>query len=73
MEPTTKYFMNPQTGSVDTEENWREEYESHKEAGTLDQWFPSNGPDGDRRDPLTGAGLVEVVRGESGDWVEAAG
>jgi hypothetical protein len=73
MEPTIKYFMNPQTGSVDTEENWRDEYERHKETGTLDQWFPSGPFEGVRRDPLTGAGLVDVVRDENGDWVEADG
>ncbi len=45
----TKYFMNPNTGSVDTLYGW--DVDSEKEA--------------------IAEGLIEVVKDDDGDWVEA--
>ena len=64
-----KYYMHPQTGSVDTEENWmdtyreceeeRKKYENYEEYENVPEW------DGES---LTD--LCEVRKDENGDWVE---
>lgn len=54
-----KYLMNTATGSVDTEENWLAEmptWECEEGQPTREEQF---------------AALVEVVKDEAGDWVEA--
>lgn len=54
-----KYLMNTATGSVDTEENWLAEmltWECEEGQPTRKELF---------------AALVEVVKDEAGDWVEA--
>lgn len=52
----TKYLMNVITGSVDTLENWESDFRSMSE----EQWGGT--------EFMTG--LVEVVKDESGEWVE---
>jgi len=54
----TKYLMNIDTGSVDTEANWLADMPNWEESEdfTRQQQFDS---------------LVEVVKDENGDWVEA--
>lgn len=52
-----KYLMNPFTGSVDTEENWRAEMPTWDEdPAECERQFNT---------------LVEVVKNDSGDWVKA--
>ena len=55
---TTRYFMNPATGSVATREEWKADFESM----TAEEWGGQTFED---------AGLVEVVQDENGDWIEA--
>ena len=55
---TTRYFMNPDTGSVATLEEWKADFESM----TAEEWGGQTFED---------AGLVEVVQDENGDWIEA--
>lgn len=53
------YLMNPYTGSVDTRENWLLEmnkWETNQNGLTPQQQFSA---------------LVEVIKDESGEWVEA--
>ena len=52
-----RFFMNPHTGSVDTEENWRADFASMPP----EQWGA---------DTFDGAYLIEVVRDEHGGWIE---
>lgn len=54
---TEKFLMNPFTGSVDTEENWLAE---------MPTW--DEDPEECKRQFDT---LVEVVKNEDGDWIEA--
>lgn len=54
---TEKFLMNPMTGSVDTEENWLAE---------MPRW--DEDPAECQRQFDT---LIEVVKNEDGDWVEA--
>jgi len=62
-----KYLMNPYTGSVDTEENWKEEQH------TLTSNFMDE--DLEEFDPVEQQrqfdALIEVVKDKNGDWVEA--
>lgn len=53
---TEKFLMNPETGSVDTEENWLAE---------MPGWSDDKEECRRQFDALT-----EVVKNESGDWVE---
>ena len=55
----TTFLMNPATGSVDTKENWLSEMpilETNEEGDDAQAQFDN---------------LVEVVKDESGDWIEA--
>lgn len=55
-----RHLMNPATGSVDTEENWRADYAASDPA----EWNPEDpGAEWD-------ANLSEVRKDENGDWVE---
>ena len=60
-------LMNPATGSVAPESEWRADYEDCKaraertDESLSDLW---GGPD------FEDAGLVEVIQGEDGDWIE---
>ena len=57
-------LMNPATGSVDTESQWRHEYRSLMTEGKdgVILWGGTEFED---------AGLIEVRKDENGDWVEA--
>lgn len=55
---STRYFMNPATGSVATLEEWNADFESM----TAEEWGGET---------FESAGLVEVVQDENGDWIEA--
>ena len=55
---STRYFMNPTTGSVAPESEWREDFASM----TAEEWGGERFED---------AGLIEVVQDENGEWVEA--
>lgn len=57
----TKYLMNPVTGSVGTEESWLSE---------MSEWEVGGGHDHKSRDDQFRT-LIEVVKDENGDWVEA--
>jgi len=52
-----KHLMNPETGSVDTEKNWRSEMPGWDEEITTQQEQYNS--------------LVEVKKDRNGDWVEA--
>ena len=53
-----KMMMNPATGSVATEEEWREDFERL----SAEEWGGTT---------FESAGLVDVVKNEAGEWVEA--
>ena len=53
---TMTYLMNPATGSVDTAENWRDDYAQAVETGLEELW--------------TSARLIEVVRDSDGRWID---
>ena len=55
-------LMNPVTGSVDTLEGWKADFEAIAEEDRAALWGGESFED---------AGLVEVVKDENGDWVEA--
>lgn len=57
----TQYYMNPETGSVDTAADWQSDFMDYKKRGALDEWG------GDTWD----AHLVRVVMDAGGNWVEA--
>lgn len=54
---TEKFLMNPFTGSVDTEENWKSDMQEWE---TMDGKTPQEQFDS----------LIEVTKNESGDWIE---
>lgn len=56
------YLMNPHTGSVDTLENWQADFNACPVDLREDQGWPESFED---------AELVEVVRNEDGEWVDA--
>jgi hypothetical protein len=55
-DPTITYLMNPHTGSVDTEENWKSEFREM----SSEEWGGKTYED---------ARLFEVVKDEDGDWI----
>ena len=55
---TQKMMMNPATGSVAPESEWREDFERL----SAEEWGGAT---------FESAGLVEVVKNEDGEWVEA--
>ena len=55
---STRYFMNPATGSVATLEEWKADFASM----TSEEWGGET---------FESAGLVEVVQDENCDWIEA--
>lgn len=57
----TQYYMHPESGAVDTAENWQSDFMDYKKRDALDEW----GAD------TWDAHLVRVVRDEDGNWVEA--
>lgn len=61
---TEKFLMNPMTGSVDTEENWLAEMPSW----SVDDELSDEEASKERQRQFST--LFEVVRDESGDWVE---
>jgi hypothetical protein len=72
-----KMFMNPYGGTVDSEENWRADFEKLKAQGTLDLWDSERFRVGcDMRaalegyDPIRDSDLVEVAPDGSGGWRE---
>jgi hypothetical protein len=54
------YLMNPMTGSVDTEENWKAEEQA---------WDTEHGDDEDMGD-FGFDTLIEVEKDADGEWVE---
>lgn len=62
-EVIVSYWMHPETGSVDTEENWKADFEKFKMRGRLDEWGSN----------AWNTHLVHVVMDSNGEWIEAEG
>ena len=73
---TAKMYMIPYTGIVDTEENWRAEFERHKSSGGLALWDEKfRGLDEDAikaaligYDPIRDSDLVAAEPDGAGNW-----
>ena len=69
-------YMIPYTGIVDTEENWRADFERHKNSGNLTLWDERfSGLDEDATtdalvgyDPIRDSDLVEAESDGAGGW-----
>ena len=70
-----KMFMNPYGGTVDSEENWRADFEKLKANGALALWDSERFRHGcditaalNGYDPIQDSDLIEVVPDGAGGW-----